>query len=302
MPTDLTTLRLLLAVSDSGSFNRAASVVGTKESTVSRRMADLEREAGVPLFLRRTTGTELTEAGRQLVTAAEAVMESISGFDSLLGSLARVTERPVTISAPEGLTSYILAPLSSGFTPPGSPVRFSSSMPPVTFLPMGAAADIELILVPQKSPIPKSSEHVARKLGIMSFRPAASRLYLETNEAPQSVAELAKRPIIQHVLYGSHPSFTRWAEIASSNSRGPVVTVSTSSALHRVTLTGAGIALLPTFSELLDQSVVVLPVGEPIGVEVWATALPETLRLPTVKRAWDVLCAGFQSSVWFNAT
>lgn len=299
--TDLTTIRLLLAVADGGSFNRAAALLGIKDSTVSRRMSELEHAAGVALFLKRTTGTELTEAGRQVVAAAESVMEALSGFEETVSGVGRATQRPVTISAPEGLSSYILAPLSSGFAPPASPVRFSDAMPPVSFLPLGTPADIELILVQPGAPIPKTSDYVSRKLGLMQFRPAAARGYLEANGAPQSVAELARRPILQHSTYTVLPSFARWADIAATSATGPVVTVSTSSALHRVTLTGAGIALLPTFSELLDPSVVVLPVGDPLGVEVWAVALPETLSLPTAKRAWDVLSHGFHSSVWFNA-
>ncbi|MCW2240389.1 LysR family transcriptional regulator [Azospirillum canadense] len=301
MATDLTTIRLLMAIADSGSFNRAASIVGIKESTVSRRMSELEQAAGIPLFLKRTTGTELTEAGRQVVAAAESVMEAVVKFDDAVSGVGRAVQRPVTISAPEGLSSYILAPLSSGFAPPTCPVRFSDALPPVSFLPLGTPADIEVILVQPGAPIPKTSDYVSRKLGLMQFRPAASRGYLEANGAPQTVADLARRPILQHSAYTILPSFARWADIAATGANGPVVTVSTSSALHRVTLTGAGISLLPTFSELLDPSVVVLPVGEPLGVEVWAVALPETLSLPTAKRAWEVLSHGFHSSVWFNA-
>ncbi len=264
-------------------------------------MAALESAAGVPLFLKRTTGTELTEAGRKLVASAETVMDSLAGFETVLGRLASSAQRPITISAPEGLTSYILAPLASGFAPATTPIRFAAEMPLLAFLPLGAEADIELLLVQPGAPLQRSSAHVVRKLGLMRFRPAAARSYLEQNGAPQTMAELAKRPILHHAGYSQLQAFSAWADIAAASAAGPLVTVSTSSALHRVTLSGSGISLLPTFSELLDPTVVVLPVGEPLGIEVWSAALPETLRLPTARRAWDVLAAGFHTSVWFNA-
>ena len=60
---DLRHLRCALAVSERGSFRRAASMLDLPQSTVSRRVLLLERQLGFPLFSRRRTGASLTVAG-----------------------------------------------------------------------------------------------------------------------------------------------------------------------------------------------------------------------------------------------
>lgn len=56
-------LRAFLAVADTGSVTKAADAVGTTQSTVSRRIAALEKEIGTVLFARSPTGAHLTPAG-----------------------------------------------------------------------------------------------------------------------------------------------------------------------------------------------------------------------------------------------
>ncbi|KAA0592366.1 DNA-binding transcriptional LysR family regulator [Azospirillum lipoferum] len=301
MATDLTTLRMLLALSEGGSTYNAAAVLGVDAATVSRRMAALERKAGVPLFVKRSTGTVFTDAGLQLLDAADAAVVAVTNFDLLLETIANRHAKPVTISAPEGIGSYLLTPQLAGFADTSTPIRFpQDALPQVSILPMESRADIEIILVHPGSDIHRQGEYKARKLGIMRFLPVVAKSYLTKNSAPGNFKELGKAPLLNHLIYSSHPSFVQWADIAHSSPTGPLVNVSTSSALHRAVLTGRGIALLPDFSEEIDELVSVLPIGDRIGVELWATATPESLKLPTVKRAWDVIGTAFFNSPWFN--
>lgn len=301
MSTDMTTLRMLLALSEGGSTYSAAAAIGVDPGTVSRRMAALERKAGVPLFVKRSTGTVFTDAGMKLLDAADQAVTAITNFDTVLDSIAVANRKPVTISAPEGIGSYLLTPQLVGFADSPTPIRIpQDALPPVTILPMEARADIEIILVHPGSEIHRNSDHIARKLGVMRFLPTVSKTYLQRNRAPETLKELSAAPILNHVIYSSHPSFARWADIAHASQTGPLVNVSTSSALHRAVLTGRGFSLLPDFSEEIDPMVSVLPLGERIGIELWATAQPEALRLPTIKRAWDVVGTAFWNSPWFN--
>ncbi|OEJ30667.1 LysR family transcriptional regulator [Streptomyces subrutilus] len=70
---DVQRLRVLRAVAEHGSFNKAAGALLLTPSAVSQHIAALERTLGHPVAVRSTRGAILTEAGRLLVEAAEAI-------------------------------------------------------------------------------------------------------------------------------------------------------------------------------------------------------------------------------------
>lgn len=79
-------LRYFIAVADTLNFSRAAESVYLSQSALSRQIADLEREVGVPLLRRSTRQVELTEAGRALQKGAK---ELISRWEKMLPEVRR---------------------------------------------------------------------------------------------------------------------------------------------------------------------------------------------------------------------
>ncbi|MFE4261916.1 LysR family transcriptional regulator [Streptomyces sp. NPDC056883] len=89
---DVQRLRILRAVAEHGSFNKAAGALLLTPSAVSQHIAALERGLGHPVAVRSTRGITLTEPGRLLVEAAEAVSAEL---DRVRHEIDRVTaERP----------------------------------------------------------------------------------------------------------------------------------------------------------------------------------------------------------------
>ncbi|WP_432093227.1 LysR family transcriptional regulator [Streptomyces sp. bgisy100] len=70
---DVQRLRVLRAVAEHGSFNRAAAALRLTPSAVSQHVATLERSLGAQVVARSTRGVTLTPAGRIMVGAAESV-------------------------------------------------------------------------------------------------------------------------------------------------------------------------------------------------------------------------------------
>ncbi|MGA5037098.1 LysR family transcriptional regulator [Streptomyces capoamus] len=70
---DVQRLRVLRAVAEYGSFNRAAAALHLTPSAVSQQVAALERSVGAQVVARSTRGVTLTRAGRIMVGAAESV-------------------------------------------------------------------------------------------------------------------------------------------------------------------------------------------------------------------------------------
>jgi len=89
---ELDTLFQLLIVVEQGSFHKAASLLGVKTSTLSRRIHELEARIGVSLFQRHRHGVRPTDAGRIFF---ENMQRIESDLDSVLVN-ARASARGET--------------------------------------------------------------------------------------------------------------------------------------------------------------------------------------------------------------
>ena len=84
-------LRCFIALADTLSFSRAAESLYLSQSALSRRISDLEKELGMPLFTRNTRRVELTESGRTLQIAAKDI---ISRWEKVIPSLQEANYDP----------------------------------------------------------------------------------------------------------------------------------------------------------------------------------------------------------------
>ena len=108
--TDWDDLRVFLAVARNGSLRGGARALGITHATARRRIVQLESRLDTHLFIRRPDGLNRTQAGDDLLGAAEG-ME-----DALLAARERVTGRE---SAPAGLVRISVPPaLMRSFLPP----------------------------------------------------------------------------------------------------------------------------------------------------------------------------------------
>lgn len=84
MHFDLTDLRLVIAIAESGSLSRAAADFPIALSAASNRLRLLEQRVGLPLFIRHADGMTPTPAGRiALDHARRVVAESVQLGDAL---------------------------------------------------------------------------------------------------------------------------------------------------------------------------------------------------------------------------
>jgi molybdate transport repressor ModE-like protein len=85
---DVRRMKVLREVAARGSFSAAAEALNFTQSAVSQHVAALERESGAKLVERGSRGVRLTEAGRALVTHAEAILARIECAEEELAALA----------------------------------------------------------------------------------------------------------------------------------------------------------------------------------------------------------------------
>jgi DNA-binding transcriptional LysR family regulator len=81
---DVDQLKTFLAISDTGSFTRAADEVNKTQSAVSMQMKRLEEQLGRPLFSKDGRGTKFTRDGERLIDFARRIVslsdEAVSAF------------------------------------------------------------------------------------------------------------------------------------------------------------------------------------------------------------------------------
>jgi DNA-binding transcriptional LysR family regulator len=70
-------LRILLAVTQTGSMAKAAAQLATSQPAVSRAIADMEVTLGVSLLERSSRGVEPTPYGRALIKRGIAVFDEL---------------------------------------------------------------------------------------------------------------------------------------------------------------------------------------------------------------------------------
>src|SRR3954470_7646149 len=89
---DVRRLKVLREVAARGSFSAAAESLSFTQSAISQHVAALERETGTRLVERSPRGVRLTDAGRALVSHADAIMARIADAEEELAAIAGLRE------------------------------------------------------------------------------------------------------------------------------------------------------------------------------------------------------------------
>lgn len=112
---DLNDVWIFCRVADKGSLIAAARSLDLPSSTVSRRLAALELQAGVKLLHRSTRSLSLTEEGRRLHDAMSRPMRSIAEAQNVLQDGQGKPQGTLRVTAPPLFAGSLLSPLVSRF-------------------------------------------------------------------------------------------------------------------------------------------------------------------------------------------
>ncbi len=101
---DLNDIVVFARVVEAGSFTAAARLLGMPKTTVSRRIAALEREVGVRLVQRTTRSLNMTDAGRLYYEQSSQALRTIEDANLRLAEARAEPSGTIRISAPANLT------------------------------------------------------------------------------------------------------------------------------------------------------------------------------------------------------
>jgi DNA-binding transcriptional LysR family regulator len=269
-------LLVLLEVSRSAKFTTAAQALGLNHTTVSRRIAALEKALGGRVLARAAGGWELTELGAQAVRVAEQV----EGVLATLGPGGQPPD-PVTgvvrMTATDGFSAYIAAPAVARLRRdhPGLSVEVVTMTRRA--LQQRSGLDIEVVVGE-----PQVHRAEAVRLGEYMLGMYASREYLKEHGAPGTVAELNRHPLVYFV-----DSMLQVDDLDAPRRLVPAMRdglTSTNVFVHvEATRAGAGIGFLPCFmGDLHDDLVRLLPEDIAELLPYWMVLRPDSLRRPAV--------------------
>lgn len=111
----LNQLRYFVAAVDYGSFRKAAAALSVQESSISRRIRDLEDELGASLFMRHAGGVRLTVAGREFLRNARHALRQIDIGVTKVAAVGRAEQGLIKVGIFSSLASGFLFDLLRAF-------------------------------------------------------------------------------------------------------------------------------------------------------------------------------------------
>ncbi len=106
---DSDALNTFLMVFQRGGISNAAKALHRTQPAISRRIALLEQELGMPLFERVAGRTVLSDAGRVMVPYAERAVAATQDAENAVKALARPDSGPVALAVVGTLAGSQLA-------------------------------------------------------------------------------------------------------------------------------------------------------------------------------------------------
>lgn len=297
-------LHLLTVLAQTRSYTQAARRLGISKASVSGRIAELERAAGVPLVRRTTRSVGLTQAGQQLADETRASFERIAQSFAGIRDLAGNPRGVVRVSAPVALGRQHVAPTLPAFLQQYPEVRLELDLSD-RFANL-AQEGFDLAIRHTQAP---PETHVAWQLCPSRSLLVASSDYLRRHGVPAHPSELTQHPCLCYLrdVAGQSWSFERGsgrkAERVVVAVDGPL-RANNSEVLREAVLGGVGIGLLPDFSAAAHlgprQLVPVLPAWRPLGffgdgiyaIRPWAPQVPRAVEV-FVQHLRRVFAGGF---------
>lgn len=270
---DWNDLRHLIAVSRCGSTLAAAKSLGVNQSTVHRRLLELERRIGLGLVKRQPAGYRLSELGEALIDDVMAVEAAVENLERKIMALKLDLKGTVRLTCPEPSVPRIAA---SGLLDrfhacyPGLTVEFVTSD---RYLDLAKGeADVAF-----RSGEPVDERLVGRKICDSVWAIYASKSYIQQHGRPKSLADLVEHALIGFDGIMQNHRVAKWLPTVVPEAR---IASRCSSMLGVVSSVKAGIGVAPlptTLGDAEDILVQVLP-SVPELTRAWYLLTPPDLR------------------------
>lgn len=191
-------LRVFHAVAEAGSFTHAGERLNLTQSSVSRQIATLESDLGVPLFHRHARGLNLTEQGETLYHAAKEIAGKMAMAETLVTESMERPRGPLRITTTVAFGSMWLTERLNDFIEAYPEIEVSLIVREDELNLSMREADVAIRLAPPP-------DLIQRHLFTLRHGAFASATYLERYGMPHSLDELNVHRLIAYDETYHHP-------------------------------------------------------------------------------------------------
>lgn len=279
---DWNDLRYFLAVARSGSLTQASSSLKVSQSTVSRRIAELETSLAMTLFQRHQTGYFLTDEGREVLRHAETVEDSILALERGAAGLDKTPAGTVRLATSENLATDLIIPALPAFREryPGICLEIITS---TVAAELGRReADIALRVVR-----PTRGNLTVKRVGHMTYSVYASREYIERHPFIEGEPLGGRHFITWDDSHAFMPA-AAWLAREHPGCKVALVTSSLPAQIAAVRA-GLGLAVIPDFLTVRDDFVRIIPSDRMFSAEVWLVTHADLVASARVRAVGDFL-------------
>jgi DNA-binding transcriptional LysR family regulator len=276
-------LRYFLAVARAGSTLSAARLLCTSQSTVHRRLSELESRLGRKLVKRGVSGYRLTELGESLLPHAERVEDAIAAFGRH------------SAAADKDLTGTVRVTCSSTMAD-----RLARSSLIRTFHLRYPRLRVELVVSDKYLDLSKGEADIAirtgtaadeallgRKIAEVPWAVYATRSYVERYGRPSDPENIEDHLVVAFDGEIANYAAARWlksvaprAKVAARSDNWP--------ALLATVKSGVGLGLLPIHHGDREKELVRLIDATPrVASEFWLLVHPDMRHMPRVSAFFD---------------
>lgn len=187
----LAAFKTFVRITETGSFSAVAREIGATQPAISRQVAQLEEHLGVRVFQRSTRSLTMTEDGRDLLTHARLVLDTVAEAEAAIGKRRTSAAGLVRIGCPTVFGRIYIAPKIGGLLEryPGLTIDLSVADDVVDMVQAGLDLAIRVGEIADPS-------LVARKLGSTTPTTIASHNYLQKHGEPAEPGELVNHECI----------------------------------------------------------------------------------------------------------
>jgi DNA-binding transcriptional LysR family regulator len=239
-------LKIFHAVTQAGSFTKAADILNLSQSAISRQIQSLEHELKTTLFERHARGLSLTDNGETLFKTANEVISKIKDVESSLIDKKDKPSGKIVVTTVVGFGGIWLTPRIQEFMEKNPDIEVELIV-----------TDQELDLSTREADVaiwmrqPKQLNYIQKKIIDINYHIYGSSKYLEKYGVPRAVKDLDKHKLITYGRGTPSPlSQKEWilkVGTKEKTKRKSVMKVNNIYSLLLAVDSGVGLAALPDY-------------------------------------------------------
>ncbi|WP_166255602.1 LysR family transcriptional regulator [Marinobacter salicampi] len=277
-------LRYVHALATGGTLSRAGEILGVHQTTVLRRLDQIEEQLGVQLFERNRDGLVMTVAGETAFKEADRLSHEMENLEQKLAGQSVRPEGKVRLATTDTLLNCLLNPVLSDLVAvyPGIQLELNTGNE-VNSL---SRRDVDLALHPSNQP-PEAM--VSRRVATIGSAIYSAVQYMDCNpdfdpKHPEAQAWVMPDDSFSHLATGA-----RWYQKNLKESQ-PVIRCNSLYSMYSLIRAGSGVGVLPCYIGDADPELQRLsPPIKGEGIDLWLLTHPNLRQGARIRLVMEFL-------------